>query len=129
MYCPLCIVSLHNETISLQMQKQADPIYDSDDITSVSEMDEDTTSKVASSSVYARKMRAKSLEVSGEDTSDGPSEGEVYRLPFDAFHGDKSSGALFETIEELDNEDLSIGSKRAGDGLKSPGSGHSKGII
>lgn len=129
MYCPLCTVSLHNETISLQMQKQADPIYDSDDITSVSEMDEDTTSKVASSSLYARKMRAKSLEVSGEDMSDGPSEGEVYRLPFDAFHGEKSSGALFETIEELDNEDLSIGSKRAGDGLKSPGSGHSKGII
>ena len=111
------------------MQKQAEPNYDSDDITSVSEMDEDTTSKVASSNPYTRKSRAKSLEVSGEDTSDGPSEGEVYKLPSDALHGEKSSGMLFETIEELDYEDSSFGSKRAGDGLKSPGSGHSKGMF
>ena len=113
------------------MQKQAEPNYDSDDITTISDMDEDTTSKVTSSNLHARKIRAKSLEASGEDASDGPSEGEVYKLPFDALHGEKSSGTPFETIEELDGEDssVSVGSKKAGDGLKSPGSGHSKGIF
>eukprot|EP00794_Sanderia_malayensis_P019189 gene19189-21111_t len=102
------------------------PNEDSDDITSVSEMDDDLSSKLASvprglkgsSSSGKRKMQphgvTNSNQLHTEEMSDSPSEGEVYKLPYDfAILSEKAGGSGFETIEEFEEDNLSTKSKNA----------------
>lgn len=102
-----------------KFQTKQDVADDSDDLTTVSEVDEETSSKV-----FVIKTKSKQQELYLEDTSDGPSDGEVFRLPLDAIRSQESEGIQFQTIEELENEDISARSKC---GLRSPGSARSRG--
>ena len=96
---------------------------DSDELTFVSEMDEDTPSK----SFVKRAKVKQHPDSQNEDSSSGPSDGEIYRIPFDAINNDAYSGVQFQTIEELENENVT--KSRSTDGVVSPASARSNGIV
>lgn len=101
-------------------QVDQNPEDDSDDLTTISEADEEISSKI-----FVIKTKSKQQGHYIEDSSSGPSDGEVYRLPFDAIRNTDQGGIQFQTIEEMENEDMSARSRR---GLISPSSARSKGI-
>ena len=99
------------------MQSGNELAEDSDDLTTVTEEDEEGSSKMS-------RTKIKHLALLSDDANDSPSDGEAYRLPFDAIR-DYDHLRRFEPIEELDNEDIS---PRYRHGLVSPASARSKGI-
>ena len=101
------------------MLNRSELVDDSDDLTTVSEEDEETLSKI---SFLKARLRLQSLP--SDDLSDSPSDGEVYRLPIDSISKEDHLGKRFETIEELENEDLSPSYRH---GMVSPMSTRSKG--
>lgn len=102
--------------ISYQLQGGNELVDDSDDLTTVSEEDEEGSSKMS-------KIRIKQLALFNDDVNDSPSDGEIYRLPLDAIKDDEHL-RRFEPIEEVESEDLSPRHKH---GLASPASARSKG--
>eukprot|EP00795_Rhopilema_esculentum_P001807 gene1807-16297_t len=103
-----------------KLQKMRDLQDDSDELTFVSEMDEDTPSK----SFVKRAKVKQHPDSQNEDSSSGPSDGEIYRIPFDAINNEAYSGVQFQTIEELENENFT--KSRSTDGVVSPASVRSK---
>ncbi len=107
-----CICSSINLPFLLKQVKEVSN-DDSDDITSVSDMDEDPSSRLGISRRNSKSTKRKQTnELQIQETSDGPSEGEIYRLPYDHVQiHDRPNGKTFETIEEYSEEDASLKSK------------------
>ena len=111
-------IDFYGNFLSHQLQNRGELVDDSDDLTTVSE-EEETLSKIS-----FLKARLRLQNVPSDDLSDSPSDGEVYRLPLDSISKEDHLGKRFETIEELENEDLSPSYKH---GMVSPTSARSKG--
>ena len=87
---------------------------DSDEITSVTETDEDESSRFGGPRHISRSNTLRRVhELQLEETSYGPSEGEaIYRVPFDSVLAEQADRLQFDIIEECDESRASARSNQ-----------------